>query len=82
VILRGILIVSIAGPRTLGMKGRVVLAKREAIRKLLDEEATGKDDEGGLRARVLGPMAQKRHGWLRTLFASARQILRRRPGGT
>jgi hypothetical protein len=66
------------------MKGRVVLAKREALLKLLADEAAGKDDEGGTRAQVLGPMANqgKRGGLLANSVRAARQLFRRKPRST
>jgi len=73
----------VAELRRFQMKSSVVLAKREAILKLLADEAAGRDDAGGTRARVLGPMANRpKRGWLATTARAAVQLLRGRVRAT
>lgn len=62
------------------MKSSVVLAKREAILRLLADEAVGRGDDGGTRARLLGPMVlgQRPRGWVSSVLGGLGQALRRR----
>lgn len=61
------------------MKPRVVLAKRAALLKLLEEEQAGAPDPDGTRKEALGSLAEpeKKRTWWSSLGAALGSVRRR-----
>jgi hypothetical protein len=62
------------------MKRRIVLARREALLKLLEEEEAGVPDPAGTRQQALGALAKPagKARWLAVLGAAIASPFRRR----